>query len=368
MRSTSRLLLVVLACSCFLHVPGRPPPAVARRCESLDLRHRVAQVVMSGIDGTEMSDETAELVKRHAGSVILYGSNIIDRPQLKDLISGMRREAPLRLLVAIDEEGGRVARLAPKGLVDRVRSARRLATRKSPRRVRFLGRRLGTQMRELGIDWNLAPVLDVTDAPKNSVIGNRSYSGDPDVVARYASAFARGLQAGGILTTAKHFPGHGRTVEDPHGSLPTVDASMKQLRRRDLKPYGPALPHLDAVMKGHVRYPAIDKRKPASLSRPATRLLRGDLGFDGIVSVDALWMRAIRERWSVPRAAVIALRNGVDVVGIGGYVGSQATVQKIKKAIRTGSLRRARLDQAVERVLEAKGYGARRISCLLRRG
>ena len=338
-----------------------------RNCTRLDVRERTAQVLMTSIRGTEINEEIVRVLDEYAGSVILYRHNIVDRAQLKDLIEDMRAAAPLRLRVATDEEGGRVARLGPKGLVDEIRSARRLAESRTAKRVRFLGKRLGTQMKDVGVDWNLAPVLDVTDAPDESVIGNRSYSDDPEVVARYASAFARGLQAGGVLTTAKHFPGHGRASEDPHAGSATVTASMSALRRKDLKPYALALPHLDAVMKSHVTYTALDPDAPASMSRSSTRLLRKDIGFDGVVMVDSIWMRAIADRWTIEQAAERALRTGSDLILTGHPKLTIAAATHLRESIRSGDIRKKRLDRAVARVLHAKGYGDDRIGCMLRR-
>lgn len=322
---------------------------------------------MTSLTGTELGAEDASALERHAGSVILYRFNIVDEPQLEAFIADMEQAAPLRLLVATDEEGGRVARLGPKGIVDEIKSARRLAAHRSERRVRYLGRRLGRQMSEAGVDWNLAPVLDVTDAPDNSLIGNRSYSDDPRIAGRYGAAFARGLQAGGVLTTAKHFPGHGRATKDPHQGSATVSAPMRALKRKDLKPYEPALPYLDAVMKSHVTYTAIDPEYPASMSRASTRLLRKEIGFDGVVMVDSIWMRAITDRWTVEEAAARALRTGADLILSGRPELTAAAATHIKERVRAGTLNKERLDNAVERVLAAKGYGDDRIACMLRR-
>jgi beta-N-acetylhexosaminidase len=361
-----RAATIVLIASCLVSIGTPAIPAYrAPGCDRLELRERAAQTVMSGIPGTTMSPSARRLVARNAGTFILSTHNISTRDQLTKLIDGIRRRAPYRALVAVDEEGGRVSRLGSRGFVDYLPSARRLAQTATAAQVRRKGRRVGKQMRRLGFDWDLAPVLDVTGAPDDTVIGDRSYSKNPKRVARYGKAFAAGLSDAGLMTSGKHFPGHGRTSADSHESLPTVDASMRQLRRRDLKPYIAAAPKLDAVMSAHIRFTALDRRLPASLSRPATRLLRGDIGFDGLLVTDALEMGAITDTWSVPGAAVRAIRAGADIALVTDWRNTGDVVRRVVAHVRKGRISERRLNHAVERVLTAKGYGPRKISCLL---
>jgi len=336
-------------------------------CRRLTLRETAAQTVMTGIPGTRADDTTVRLVERHAGSVLLLGRNVDNAEQLRRLTRTLRRNARAGMLVAVDEEGGRVSRLGEKGIVTRLPSARTMARTRTPRQIRRAGVRLGRQMSEVGIDWNFAPVLDVASAHRNTVIGDRSYSGDPAEAAAAGAAFAAGLQAGGVMTTGKHFPGHGRTTVDSHESLPTVDASLRQLRRRDLKPFVRALPSLDAVMSAHVRYTALDRKRPASLSKAATRLLRRDLGYDGLLVTDALEMGAITSRWTVPQAGEQALRAGADVLLVGDWWRTPKVTDRLVRAVRAERVSRARLDQAAGRVLTAKGYRPAMVDCLLGR-
>lgn len=339
----------------------------AAACRRLSLRERVTQTVMTGLPAATPTRRARTLVERHAGSVVLLGHNVRTRDQLRRLTRALRRHARARLLVAVDEEGGRVARLGEKGIVTRLPSARRLAATRTPRQIRRIGRRLGEQMTAAGVDWNLAPVLDVASARANTVIGDRSYSGDPAVVAAAGRAFAEGLRRGGVRSTGKHFPGHGRTTVDSHDRLPTVTASLHQLRRRDLRPYVAALPALDAVMSAHVRYTALDRRRPASLSRAATRLLRNDLSYRGVLLTDALEMGAITRRWTVPQAAEQAVRAGADVVLVGDHRQTPRVSARLVRAVRAGRISRARLHHAARRVLGMKGYRPGQIDCLVPR-
>jgi beta-N-acetylhexosaminidase len=363
MRWRGFVAAVVLLCAA---LPQNAAQA-AVECTRLTLRERVAQTVMTGIPGRHVDTETRELVTRHAGTVILLGRNIAHSEQVLRLTRRLRRNARARMLVAVDEEGGRVARLGEKGIVDHIPSARQISRTRTIRQIRRIGRRLGGQMAAVGMDWNLAPVLDVANADANSVIGDRAYSGDPDRVAAAGRAFAEGLRAGGVMSTGKHFPGHGRTTTDSHDTLPTITASLRQLRRRDIKPFARALPALDAVMSAHVRYTAIDRKRPASLSRGATRILRQDLGYRGLYITDALEMGAITSRWTVRDAAVKALRAGADIVLVGDYWRTPGVTTRITRAVRDGLISRDRVHNAAARVLAAKGFGDAKISCLLGR-
>ncbi len=183
--------------------------------------------------------------------------------------------------------------------------------------ARLLVARLGREMRELGVNWNFAPVLDVAAAPSGTVIGDRSYSSDPDVVSAYGRAYAHGLQSAGVRTTGKHFPGHGRTTVDSHETLPTVNASLRRLRRTDLRPFVTAGGDLDAVMTAHVRYPKLRVRRTGSLSPKIRRLLRADLGYEGVT--DALEIGAVTSRYPVPPAAELAIVAGADVALVGDW-------------------------------------------------
>ena len=362
---TSAALIALIAVAVVIPSLERVASAGGVRCNRMSLRERAAQTVIAGVPSAHFTDETRRLVRYNAGSVILLGHNIENRDQLKTLIARMKRNAPKRLLVAVDEEGGRVARLGSEGLVRHLPSARRIAQQRSTDGVRMLGRKLGEEMRSLRVNWNLAPVLDVTGAPDYTVIGDRSYSHKARRVARYGRSFARGLHRGGLMTVGKHFPGHGRTSEDSHESMPTVRVSMRQLRNRDLKPYFARRGTLDAVMSAHVRFTALNRKRPASLSRATTELLRQEVGFNGILMTDDLAMGAITNRWTIPRAATMAIRAGADMVLTTPSGAAYDIVQRITRKVRDEVIPRARLNRAVERVLEAKGYGDRKVECLL---
>lgn len=342
-----------------------PEPTAQSGCapRPLTLLERAGQVVMAGIPDAAATDATLA-VARMAGAVVLQGHNIEDAEQLAALTSALHRAGHHRLLVAVDEEGGRVSRLGEEGIVPHLPDARTLAARVEPTETRELGRKLGERMVALGIDWNLAPVLDVTAADASTVIGDRAYGADAETVAAYGSAFAQGLASAGMLTTGKHFPGHGATDVDSHETLPVVGASAEALEPH-LLPYREALPVLDTVMSAHVLFTSLDPDRPASISPAAVRLLRSEIGFRGVLITDALEMEALTARWPVPEAARLAIDAGADMVLVGPWDLVEPTIKRVAQAVRAGRVAPARLDQAVGRVLALKGYTGSAIDCLL---
>lgn len=343
---------------------AQTPPA--RDCTPLSPHKQAAQTVLAGVPGTGPTAEGRDIAAQHAGAVILMGRNVVDAAQVRALTDDLRTRAPAGLLVAVDEEGGRVSRLGDEGVVTPLPPARSLPAGHTPEGVRALGHRMGEELRAVGVDWDLAPVLDVSGAAARTVIGDRSFAADAGTAASYGTAFAAGLADGGVRTAAKHFPGHGRTAVDSHLELPTVDASLDELRTSDLVPFAAAAPVLDAVLTAHVRYPALDPQLPASLSPAVTRLLRDELGFEGVLVTDALEMRAIADRWDLPTAAELALVAGADVVTVAGpWQAVPGVTDRIAEAVATGRIPAVRLQEAVRRVLALKGVDPERATCLL---
>jgi beta-N-acetylhexosaminidase len=246
------------------------------------------------------------------------------------------------LEVAVDQEPGwRVARLA--GIVRPTPAARQLG-RMPPDRVQRYGRALGMDLAGLGVTTDLAPVLDVTGASWNGVIGDRAFGADPATASRAAVAFMRGLADGGVANVGKHFPGHGATTVDSHRRLPVVHGSRAHLAAWELVPFRAAIRSgLDGVMVGHLLVTAVDARSPASLS-PAVvgGLLRGRLGFDGLVVSDALEMGAITRSWPVPVAAERALAAGVDQLLLSDHTRVPTVLDRLQQAVVAGRLSRAR--------------------------
>lgn len=317
------------------------------------LRRKLALLVAVGVDPSGPAEVTTVVEDHHLGGVFVGGNDtgLLTSGALADL----RAASPTGLLVAVDEEGGRVQRI--DGLDGDVPSAREMAATMTVDEVRALAERRGRVMADHGVTVDLAPVVDVSDQPDDTVIGDRSWSEDPEVVAAYAGAYAEGLLAAGISPVLKHFPGHGAASGDTHEGAATTP-SLDELRTRDLVPYERLLPQLgarSAVMLGHLDVPGLtEPDTPASLSHAAVALLRG-FGFDGVVMTDDLaGMASITARLGPEEAAVRALAAGVDVVLLG-RTDVPALLDRLEAAVADGTLEEDGLTDSVARVLALQG-------------
>jgi beta-N-acetylhexosaminidase len=328
------------------------PADCASLVNSLDVRRQVAQLVIVGVSGDRPA-ATVSLVRDNQVGGIFIGGNAT--ALLKDRsLDAVQAAARLPVAVSVDEEGGRVQRI--DDLDGDLPSARELAATKSPAEVRALAAQRGRQLRARGVTVDFAPDTDVTAAPADDVIGDRSFSADPARVKTYATAFAAGLRDAGVQPVLKHFPGHGHGSGDSHKGT-VVTPPLAQLRAVDLVPYrgladyGPV-----AVMVGHLDVPDLTGGVPASVSPAAYQLLRGEFGFTGLVVTDDLGaMKAITAQYSLPDAVLKALQAGADEAlwSSGGRV--DEVLDRLVKAVESGELPKARLLESVTRALRAKG-------------
>ena len=327
------------------------------------LERTAAQLFMLGLPGPSLDARTRRFLDRYpAGGFILFKRNARSATQLRRLVAALHETGPgVRPLVAIDHEGGRVHRL-PRPFTH-FPPAFTVAAHGSPRLAEAMGRAMATELRAVGIDLDFAPVLDVWSNPRNRVIGDRAFGTAPGPAARLALAFARGLARGGMLACGKHFPGHGATVGDSHFVLPVVRRSHRELARIDLAPFARAArAGLPAFMTAHVLYPALDRRRPATLSpRICDDLLRRRLGFRGVLFSDDLEMNAIAGRMSPGRAAVEALGAGCDMLLVcqSLEVARQA-IDGVVDAIACGRLAPERVTTALARIHALRTTVARR--------
>lgn len=279
------------------------------------LRPLCGQLLSVGFDGPAALAELLDRIARsEVGGVMLFRPNIVEPLQVADLVRTLRSASPdgFPLAVSVDQEGGLVQRLRqPLTVWPDMLS---VAAAGDPARTEAVGRALGDELAVLGIGWNFAPVLDVHTNPANPVIGNRAFGVTPAAVKTHALAFWRGLRAAGVLGCGKHFPGHGDTQTDSHLDLPAVVHDDTRLRAVELAPFAAAVAAgLSAMMTAHVLYPAWDARLPATLSpRIARDILRGELGFAGLLVSDDLGMRAVADRWPIEELVVQSLLAGVD--------------------------------------------------------
>jgi beta-N-acetylhexosaminidase len=275
------------------------------------------QVVVGGFEGKEAAPEVLGRVGRGwLGGLVLFSRNVGTPEEVADLNATLASAAPADqpILLAVDQEGGRVARLKSPLLT--LPPMRTLGDIDDPALTDRVGRALGAELGAVGFNLDFTPVVDVDTNPRNPVIGDRAFGRDPRTVMRHAVALLEGLQATGVLACAKHFPGHGDTELDSHLALPRVRHDEKRLRSVELPPfYAAAGAGVASVMTAHVVYDALDPLVPATLSRPIVGgILRGEIGFEGIVFSDDLEMKAIVDGWGIGEAAVASIRAGCDMV------------------------------------------------------
>lgn len=333
-----------------------PGPCVsAQELAALPLRQQLGQLLMVGVNPANAT-QTNNVVAQGVGGVFVGGdaTGLLTSGALQRLQTSTR----FGVLVAADEEGGRVQRI--DGLANSIPSARVMAATMTPQQVHDLAYQRGLQLREYGVTVDFAPDADVSDQPSNTVIGDRSFSADPTVVAVYAAAFARGLREAKVLPVLKHFPGHGESSGDSHrGSVSTPPLSA--LQGRDLVPFRQLIGSAPAVMVGHLDVPGLtEPGVPASLSPAAVGLLRQGSGygatpFDGVVFTDDLGgMAAVTDLHDVPHAVLDALLAGADVALFITTSQVPAVLDVLEQAVADKQLPRQRVQDSLRRVLSVK--------------
>jgi beta-N-acetylhexosaminidase len=335
--------------------PAAPPPdpnTCTPLVAAMSPRDRVAQRLMIGVDPADPASAVATVRDSHVGGIFIGGNPTAVFEN--DALAAVQQASPTEVAVAVDDEGGRVQRI--DALVGDLPSARQMA-QQTPEQVRALAEERGKQLLERGVNWNLAPTVDVSDQPRNDVIGDRSFSNDPAVVTRYAQAWEDGQRAAGVYGVLKHFPGHGHSSGDSHKgrvSVPPLD----QLRQDDLKPYADLLGSLDqekvGVMVGHLDVPGLTDSLPSSLTPAVYQLLRGEFGFDGMVMTDDLGaMKAISGSFTPAQASLAALQAGADMALVSNVEPAGPILDTIEQANLPDT------EVAAERILAAKGLCTR---------
>jgi beta-N-acetylhexosaminidase len=330
----------------------RPP---ASDCDALlsglSQRDRLAQLVMVGLSPVDEVAATRVVTHDRVGAVFIGGNatHLLTDGRLEAL----RTRSALPLLTAVDEEGGRVQRIDV--LDGPVPSARELAATMTPRQVTELARRRGEQLLARGVVMDLAPVVDVSDAAADTVIGDRSFGGDPSTVSTYAGAYADGLRGAGVIPVLKHFPGHGSATGDSHEELVRTPP-LAQLVAGDLRPYATLLDRGEqVVMLGHLDVPGLTDGTAASLSPAAYQLLREKYGFTGVAMTDDLGaMRAVTDRYSLPDAVATAIGAGADLALWSAPAPVGPVLDRLERGVDTGELPEQRIHDAVTHVLQLK--------------
>ena len=316
------------------------------------LDRQVAGLLCVGFHGTTPSPEVLELVRRGVGGVILFSRNLVDAEQVAELTGALKRAAGRPLLISIDQEGGRVARLRAAHGFTELPPMRRLGEAGDEGLAFQAGALLGRELRAVGVDQDYAPVVDVDTNPLNPVIGDRSLGRDAALVGRLGVALARGLQSAGVAACAKHFPGHGDTSQDSHLVLPRLPHPLARLLAVELPPFTAlARAGVAAVMTAHVVFEPLDPLRPATLSPVVLRLLREVCGFQGACVSDDLEMKAIAGQVPLEEAAPGAVAAGVDQLVVCHTAEVQhRAIDLVRGAVEGGRLSRERLAEAGGRV------------------
>ncbi len=304
----------------------------------------IGQRLSVGFDGFTIPDEYRELIRRYkVGNAILFRRNVQSFAQLKALCTSIRElilsETGHEPFIMIDEECGTVSRLAH--VAAPTPCALAIGATEDPENATQIGRLIGQELRAVGLNLNLAPVLDCLTHPATA-IGNRCFASEPEKVARFGAAYLRGLQETGVFACAKHFPGHGDTAVDSHLALPVADKPVEAIQNTELVSFQAAIDvGILGVMSSHVVYPSLDpERVPATLSRPImTGWLREKMGFHGLILSDAIEMNAVKDMFGIPEGARRALAAGSDVALIcHSAVDASLACEHLYEALQTGGL------------------------------
>jgi beta-N-acetylhexosaminidase len=323
-----------------------------------EFRRHAGRLAIVGFEGTSVPAELRQLVAEFdLGGVIYFARNVVEPAQVADLsreCAGLSRDWPL--WISVDQEGGRVARLkAPfTGWPPAVTLGR---SGSEDLAARFAAA-LSAELRAVGINLDYTPVLDVATNPDNPIIGDRALAATADEVARFGAALVRGLQDAGVAACGKHFPGHGDTSVDSHEALPIVEHDRRRLEAIEFVPFRRAVEAgVAMIMTAHVMVPALDERRMASFSSIVVqRLLKDDLGFEGVVVSDDLGMKAVSAETSLAEASVLALQAGCDAVLLcNSTVDEQvASIEALIRAAESGAIPPTRIDDAFRRQHDVK--------------
>ena len=380
------LLTIILAVGCILPAAGEETAVetrVAKILEGMSLRQKITQMMMidfrnwNGSGFTVMNDQVGKIVEEYQfGAVIYFAPNMVNTAQVYNLTQEMQAAATknggLPMIITADQEGGMVYRLASGTALP---GNMALGATGNPEYAKAAGKIIGRELSSLGLNSTLAPVVDVNNNANNSVIGLRSYSDNPALVGQMAAANIEGLKEYGVIGCAKHFPGHGDTATDSHYGLPVVNKDLETLQNCELKPYEIAIEKgVDMIMTAHILYPQLEKDTvrsnktgrneslPATLSNDIiTGLLKTGMGFEGIVTTDAMNMAGIANYWDMTQAAILAIQAGVDMICMPTSLSSNSSLNSlntiisgIETAVNNGTLPLSRINDGVTRILTVK--------------
>ncbi len=320
-----------------------------------EVKKLVGQLFMVGFDGFSVpSDFRKGMLEYNIGGVIYFKRNVQSPAQLAELSNEIQfscRGGALPLFIAIDHEGGKINRLVKP--FTKFPGNEHLGEINSPKITFECGLVLGKELKAVGINMNLAPVVDVYTNLKNTVIKSRAFSSDPDICAKLGSAMCRGIQKAGVISVAKHFPGHGGTMEDSHYVLPKHEKTVEQLEALELIPFRRVIrSRIEGIMTAHILNSAIDPKYPATLSKlTIDGLLRKELRFSRFVITDDLEMGAISNEFGKEEAAILAIEAGSDCLLYRGDEGLPVSViEAVIKAVESERISSQRIMESINRM------------------
>lgn len=332
------------------------------KIKNMSLEEKVGQLFQVGFHSKTVDKKIKNLIKNyHVGGVIYFGRNLENLEQIKLLSKTLQNlalssGAKMPLFIAVDQEGGRLRRI--KDLTYYPANAVFGAAGKEEL-IRKAAAVTAKELKNIGINVNLAPVLDVNNNPNNTVIGDRSFGSDPKLVARMGTAYIEGLQSQGLIATAKHFPGHGDTRTDSHFDLPVIAHDKSRLDRIELYPFKKAIEAgVESIMTTHIYFSAIEEEAgiPATLSKLfLSDILRKELKFKGIIITDCMEMGAISNSFGTVEGSLRAIKAGADIVLIShSYDQQKKAIKFLLKAVYNGEISEKRIDKSLRRIIKLK--------------
>ncbi len=313
------------------------------------------QLIISGISGTALNQDEIEFIQSEKlGGIILFSNNFEDPAQLSELINSiqkLRDEYPL--FISVDQEGGRVMRFREH--FTQFPSMQEIASLDSPKLIFEVHQTIAKELSACGVNLVLSPCCDILTNPENKVIGDRAFGNNAETVEKFVSAAIRGLQTSGILSCAKHFPGHGGTAKDSHFDLPLVKTSIEELKTKELIPFIKASKsRVQFIMMGHLLVDSIDDKLPVSLSPKAYNFLRQETKFTKIAVTDDMEMKAITDRFTTEEAALLAISAGADMLIYKTMENAKKALSSIRESVKKKTLKRELIIEKVQKVEKCK--------------
>lgn len=327
------------------------------KVESMSLEEKIGQLFIVGFEGEEINDEIVDLVKNQkVGGLIYFSRNIVDSNQIINLNNEIKAiEKDIPLFISVDEEGGVVSRV-PEEFV-KLPSSGYIGQFNDENLSYNVGKIIAKELNSLGFNMDFAPVLDIDSNPNNTVIGERAFGNNSEIVSRLGIKTMEGIKDGKIIPVAKHFPGHGDTDVDSHYGLPIVKKTLEELENLEFIPFKNAIDNgADVVMISSIILESIDNEYPATMSKKVTTdILRDSLGFDGVIATDDMTMGAIVDNYNLADAVIMSINAGSDLVLVcHGYDDIINSIVAVKDAVNSKIISEEKIDESVYRILKLK--------------